>query len=143
MLIDSLNQKIVAALKAHETVRLDTLRMLSSALKYAQIDKMRPLTEDEELDVIKKEAKKRSDAIEAYKNAGAPDRAEKEAQELVILKEFLPAELSRQTLEQFVDEAIAENGDDFGKVMRAVIQKAAGNADGKVVSELVRAKLQK
>lgn len=143
MLVEKINELIRETLKAGEPIRLDTLRMLSAALTYAQIDKMRELTESEELDVVKKEAKKRSDAIDAYTKASAFDRAAKEKQELVVLQEFLPEALSTEQVTELVDAAISSEGDDFGKVMRAVVAKAEGRADGKLISELVRAKLQK
>lgn len=142
MIKTTLQDQIKQALRNHEVLKLDTLRMLSSSLKYAEIDKHGELSEAEELDIVKKEAKKRSDAIEAYMKADAIERAEKEREELAILKTFLPEELSEQEIEKFVEEALASEGSDFGKVMRAVLAKSGGRADGKKVSELVRAKLQ-
>lgn len=143
MLIQTLQTQIVVALKAHDALRLDVLRGLSTALKYAQIEKMSELTEQEELAVIKKEAKKRTDAVEAYTKANAIERAQREEQELLILKEFLPEEMSTDKIEQIVDEVIAGGETDFGKVMRAVMAKTQGSADGSVVSQIVRTKLQK
>lgn len=143
MLIQTLQTQIVVALKAHDALRLDVLRGLSTALKYAQIEKMSELTEQEELAVIKKEAKKRIDAVEAYTKADAIERAQREEQELLILKEFLPEEMSTDKIEQIVDEVIASGETDFGKVMRAAMAKTQGSADGSVVSQIVRTKLQK
>jgi uncharacterized protein YqeY len=143
MLIQTLQTQIVVALKAHDALRLDVLRGLLTALKYAQIEKMSELTEQEELAVIKKEAKKRTDAVEAYTKANAIERAQREEQELLILKEFLPEEMSTDKIEQIVDEVIAGGETDFGKVMRAVMAKTQGSADGSVVSQIVRTKLQK
>ncbi len=104
MIKNSLNGQIVEALKAKDEIRLSTLRMLLSALNYDVIAKQHDLTEDEELAVVKREAKKRTDAIEAYEKAGAPDRAEKEKQELAILKEYLPEQLPDEELEKLVEE---------------------------------------
>ncbi len=118
------------------------MRLLLSAINYDRINKMHELSEAEELDVVKKEAKKRNDAIEMYTKAGETERANKEKEELSILQEFLPAALSLTELEGLVDQSIAEVGREFGLVMKSVLAKAAGRADGKQVSEVVRAKLQ-
>lgn len=91
MISDTISQKIAEAMKARDEIRLSTLRLLSSALNYERIAKQHELSEEEELQVVRKEAKKRKDAIEAYKKAEAFDRADKESKELVILEEFLPA----------------------------------------------------
>ena len=155
MISDTINQKIAEAMKAKDEIRLSTLRMLSSELHNARIDKRAAgpeasgpegdLTEEEELAVVKREAKKRKDAIEAYEKAGAKDRANKEKKELEILQEFLPEGLSDEELAAMVDEALKEieasSMDDIGKVIGAVMKKAGGRADGKKVSDLVKSKL--
>ena len=145
MITDSINQKIAEALKAHDEIRLSTLRLLSSAFNYEFIAKQHKLSEEEELAVVRKEAKKRKEAIEAYQKAGAQDRADKEQKELEILEEYLPAGLSDAEVEKIVAEAIAETGAttiaDMGKVMGAAVGKAGGRAEGGKISEIVRAKL--
>ncbi len=145
MIADTINQKIQGAMKAHDEIRLSTLRLLSSAFNYEFIAKQHRLSEEEELEVVRHEAKKRKEAIEAYEKAGATDRAEKEKKELIILQEFLPPEMSDEELTKLVDEAISETKAttmaDMGKVIGAVMAKAKGNADGKKVSDLVRSKL--
>jgi len=145
MITDSINQKIAEALKAHDEIRLSTLRLLSSAFNYEFIAKQHKLSEEEELAVVRKEAKKRKEAIEAYQKAGAQDRAEREQKELEILEEYLPAGLSDAEVEKIVAEAIAETGAtsmaDMGKVMGAAVGKAGGRAEGGKISEIVRAKL--
>ncbi|HWA51654.1 MAG TPA: GatB/YqeY domain-containing protein [Patescibacteria group bacterium] len=144
MIIDNLNNQIVEAMKAHDEVRVSTLKLLSAEIHNFQIDHPN-MTNEEELDVVKKEAKKRRDAIESYLKAGLQDKADTEVNELKILKEFLPAELTDQELQQFVDEAIAESGakdiKDMGKVMSLVREKSKGNADGARVSIIVKQKL--
>ncbi len=142
MLKETVQKELVAAMKAHNEIRLSTMRLLLSAINYDRINKMHELSEAEELDVVKKEAKKRNDAIEMYTKAGETERANKEKEELSILQEFLPAALSLTELEGLVDQSIAEVGREFGLVMKSVLAKAAGRADGKQVSEVVRAKLQ-
>ena len=145
MITDSINQKIAEALKAHDEIRLSTLRLLSSAFNYEFIAKQHKLSEEEELAVVRKEAKKRKEAIEAYQKAGAQDRADKEQKELEILEEYLPAGLSDAEIEKIVEEAIAQTGAttiaDMGKVMGAAVGKAGGRAEGGKISEIVRAKL--
>lgn len=146
MIANSINQMIAEALKAKDELRLSTLRLLSSALNYERIAKQHELSEDEEMVVVRREASKRKDAIEAYEKVGATDRADKEKKELEILKEYLPAEMSDSDLERMVDECIsvlaAESLSEMGKVIGLVMSKAKGAADGKKVSEMVKSKLQ-
>ena len=145
MIIDNLKQQIVDAMKKGDSVRLSTLKMLSSELHNYQIDHPQ-MTQDEEIAVIKHEAKKRKDAIDAYTKAAAPDRAEKEKKELEILQEFLPAEMSDEQLKKVVDETISETGikeiSQRGKVIGLVMKKVGGNADGGKVAQLVKEKLK-
>jgi len=145
MITDTITQKIGEALKAHDEIRLSTLRLLSSALNYEFIAKQHKLSEDEELVVVRREAKKRKEAIEAYEKAGHKDRAEKEAKELAILQEYLPPEVSDDDIAKLVDEAMKETGasaiSDMGKVIGLVKQKTKGAADGAVIANLVRQKL--
>jgi hypothetical protein len=147
MIADTISQQIADALKAHDELRLSTLRMLSSALNYEKIAKQHELSSDEEIVVVQKEAKKRKDAIEAYEKASAQDRADREKEELKILEEYLPEQLDKSDLEAIVDETIAEQNasqiSDMGKVIGAVMGKVKGKADGKDVSEIVKVKLTK
>ncbi len=144
MIINTLNQQIIDAMKAHDAVRVSTLKMLSTEIHNFQIDHPE-MTDSEELSVIKKEAKKRKDAIEAYSKAGLKDRSQSEEAELKILQEFLPAEITDADLEKFVDEALSETGakdiKDMGKVIGLVMQKSSGNADGGKIAQLVKQKL--
>ena len=145
MIGDTINQKIAEALKAKDEIRLSTLRLLSSALNYEFIAKQHKLSEEEELVVVGREAKKRKDAIEAYEKAGAMDRAEKEKKELLILEKYLPAQMADEELTKLVEEAISQTGAttiaDMGKVMGAVMAKVQGRADGGRASSLVKQKL--
>jgi len=142
MIKENVSQQLKDALKAHDELRLSTTRMLLSAINYDRINKMHELSEAEEIDVVRKEAKKRSDAIEMYEKAGETERAEKEKLELAILNEFLPKGLSTEELTAIVDKAIATAGSDFGAIMKLVMAQTQGRADGRVISEMVRAKLQ-
>src|SRR3990167_10613923 len=104
MISDTITQKIAEAMKKRDEIRLSTLRLLSSALNYEKIAKQHDLSGEEELAVVRREAKKRKDAIEAYEKAGATERAEKEKKELVILEEYLPAQMSEEEREQIIQE---------------------------------------
>lgn len=144
MIGDKLQQMIGEALKAHDEIRVSTLRLLSSAFNYEFIAKQHALNEEEEQTVILREAKKRKEAIEAYQKVGANDRAEKEEKELKILQEFLPPEIGQEELEKLVDDSIsqlnAKTMADMGKVIGLVKSKAKG-ADGAKIAEFVKAKL--
>lgn len=147
MIRDTINKEIQESMKAHDEIRLSTLKMLSSALNYEFIAKQHELTSDEEIVVVQREAKKRKDAIEAYEKANALDRAEKEKKELEILTEYLPKQLTGEELEKIVDGVITETGasgiSDMGRVIGGVMGKVKGAADGKAVSEIVKSKLSK
>ncbi len=144
MIAQQLQKLIGDAMKARDSVRLSTLRMLSSAFNYEKIDKKHDLTDEEEMSVIRKQVKQRRDSIEAYKKAGSEDRASAEEAEVAILLEFLPPEMTAEELQKIVDEAISATGansmTDMGKVMGLVKNKAP-TAEGGKVAELVRAKL--
>lgn len=151
MIVPTLMQKIGDAMKAHDAVRVSTLRGLSAEFKNAKIDKHDPnateqaeLTEAEEIAVIRKEAKKRKEAIEMYAKAGAEDKATAEKDELAILQEFLPAEVTEEEVNKLIDASIAELGAktmaDMGKVIADVKTKNSG-VDGSAVAQLVRQKL--
>lgn len=145
LIMDDLKDKIKEAMKARDQVRLSTLKMLSNALHNAKIDKLGDLTNEEEMEVVKKEAKKRKDSIEAYKAAGREELANNEAKELDVLKEFLPEELSHEELVRIVTDSISESGAesirDMGKVMALAMNKVAGRADGSMLSSIVKEKL--
>jgi uncharacterized protein YqeY len=155
MISSTINQKIAEALKAKDEVRLSTLRLLSSAFNYEKIAKQHDLSSEEELVVVKREAKKRQDAIESLKQAQSKkstsdkatlkNRLEQEEKELAILKEFLPEEMPDRELTKLVENAITETGassmSDMGRVIGKIMGRAKGRADGKKVSEMVRKRL--
>ncbi len=144
-LLDRLTEDMKTAMKAGEKERLSTIRLLRGQIKDAAIDKRADLTEDEELGVLTNAAKKRREAIQAYRDAGREDLAAKEESELVVIQEYLPAALDLAEVEKIIDAAIAQSGaqtlKDIGKVMPIVMGQTKGRADGKVVSEMVRKKL--
>lgn len=144
MIWQNITKMIGDAMKAHDDVRLSTLRMLSSEFNYEKIRLQHELTELDEIAVIRKEVKKRKDAIEAYTKAGAVDRVELEGKELAILQEFLPPDISEEELVKIVDASIAEVGAssmaDMGKVIALVKTKSPG-VEGGIVANLVKSKL--
>ena len=144
-LIERLEREVKDAMLAHDNERRDALRLILSSLKSAEKDLLRPLSEDEELQVLQRERKKRNEAAEAFRSAGREAQAEQEEGELSILEEFMPEPLDEDALERIVDDAIAENGAtslrDMGRVMADVMPQIAGRADGSAVSQIVREKL--
>ena len=142
----SLQQRLADDLKsamlARDADRLSTLRLLKSALGYAQIERKNENFSDAEIiALIQKEAKKRRDSIEQFEKGGRSDLADKEKKELAVLESYLPKALSPEELEQLVRAAIQEVGatskKDMGAVMKAAQAKAAGRADGKTLSGVV------
>jgi uncharacterized protein YqeY len=140
-----LDSDIIAAAKAKDKLRLSALRMVKTAMHNKEIDLKRDLTEPEMLQLLASLAKQRADSIEQFKNGGRMDLVEKEEAELKIIKGFMPEQMSEKDVEEEVGKAIAEVGavgpKDMGKVMKALMPKVAGKADGKLVSELVKKRL--
>jgi hypothetical protein len=143
--IATIEAELKEARKARDERRRDALGLVLDALRKAEKELQRPLHEEEELQVLQRERKRRQEAIEAYEAAGREEQAEAEAYELAVLEEFMPEPLSEEELEQIVDDAIAEVGAtslrDLGRVMADVMPQVAGRADGSVVSQIVREKL--
>ena len=144
-LVDELEQEVREAMLARDAERRDALRLILSSLKSAEKELLRPLTEEEELQVLQRERKKRHEAAQAFREGGREEQAAGEEQELAVLEEFMPEPLSEEELEQIVDDAIAENKatsmGDMRRVMADVMPQVAGRADGSAVSQLVREKL--
>lgn len=145
MITQTIQKQITDAMKAKDSLRLSTLKMLSSELHNEWIAKQHELSHDEEIAVVRKEVKKRKDAIEAYEKAGRFDRVEAEKNELTILQEFLPTEISDEELDKIVNDSINQTGatsmQDMGKVMGIAMQKVVGKASGDRVSAMVKQKL--
>jgi uncharacterized protein YqeY len=144
--LDRINDDLKAAMKSKDSDRLSTLRMVKTALKNREIDKMQALTDEESIKVLQSLVKQRRDSIEQYQQAGRIDLAEKEAAELRTIEEYLPAALDESAIARAVEETIAETGassmKEIGAVMKAVMAKLAGQTvDGKVVNQIVKSKL--
>jgi uncharacterized protein len=143
--IEEMEGEIREAMRARDAERRDALRLIVNALKNSEKELMRPLSEDEELQVLQRERKRRVEAADAFRSGGREEQAEAEERELAILEEFMPEPLGEDEIEEIVDDAIAEVGAtsmaDLGRVMADVMPQIAGRADGSVVSQLVREKL--
>jgi uncharacterized protein YqeY len=144
--LDRINEDFKAAMKSKDSERLSTLRMVKTGLKNREIDKMEALTDEEAIRVLQSLVKQRRDSIEQYQQAGRIELAEKEAAEIRIIEEYLPAALDEAAIARVVEETIAETGassmKDMGAVMKAVMAKLAGQTvDGKAVNLIVKSKL--
>ncbi|WP_017718881.1 GatB/YqeY domain-containing protein [Kamptonema formosum] len=146
---DRIGEDIKAAMKSKDKLRLETVRSIKKVLLEKEVS-VRPagqeqLTEAQELEVLAGLAKQRRESIEQYRQAGREDLASKEAQELAIVEEYLPKQLSDEELSAALDEIIARVGattaKDMGKVIGPAMQEFKGKADGKKVREIVKAKL--
>jgi len=144
-LIGEIEDELREATLAREAERRDTLRLILAALRSAEKELQRPLTGDEELQVLQRERKRRTEAAEAFRTGGREEQAALEERELAILEEFMPEPLSEDEIEEIVDNVIAEVGAtsmrELGRVMADVMPQIAGRADGSTVSQLVREKL--
>ena len=144
-LITEIESQLTDAMREGDAARRDTLRLVLSSLRSAEKDLQRPLSDEEELQVLQRERKKRIEASEAFRSAGREEQAAKEEDELDVLEEFMPEPISEEELESIVDDVIAEVGAtsmrDIGRVMADVMPQVAGRTDGSAVSQLVREKL--
>lgn len=144
---DKLAEEMKGAMKSQDKLRLSTIRMLLSAVKYKEIALGKALAEEEMIETVTSSVKQRRDSIEQFKIAGRNDLVEKEEAELKILQGFLPEQLSVEEIEAEIDRTVTEAGasgmKDLGKVMKLLMPKVAGRADGKVVSDKVRERLSK
>jgi uncharacterized protein YqeY len=144
-LIARIEADLKEAMRARDASRLGTLRLTLSSLRSAEKELGRPLHDDEELQVLQRERKRRIEAAEAFRAAGREEQAQREEAELGVVEEYMPDPVSEEELERIVDDAIAETGAtslrDLGRVMADVMPQVAGRADGSVVSQLVREKL--
>jgi len=140
-IIEQIDQDTIKALKGGDKARLTVLRGLKSALKYKQIDGGEELTDEKAVEVLSTAAKQRRDSIEQFRQGGRVDLVQQEESELVIITAYLPKQLSVDELRQLAQAAIAEVGADspkqMGLVMKALMPKVKGKADGKMLSKLI------
>ena len=145
---DKISQDYIQAMKDKNSLKSSTLSFLRAQIKYVKIEKRVEKVEDVDVvAVIKKQIKQRQDSIAQFEQGARQDLADKEKAELVILKEYLPQEMSADSLRPVVDEVIKQTGaasvKDMGRVMKEVMVKVAGQADNKTVSDVVKEQLSK
>lgn len=142
MLAQRLEEDMKTSLRAGNAIRVSTIRLARAAIHNTEIERGRPLTDDEIRDVLSKEAKRRHEAIEMFAKGGRDDLVAKESLELAILTEYLPAALSAEEIRTVVAEAIAQvqakGRKDIGKVMGVVMPRVKGKADGQTVNRIVQ-----
>ena len=144
-LVERIEGELRDAMRSRDDERRNALRLILSSLRSAEKELLRPLSDQEELQVLQRERKRRLEAAEAFRGGGRDEQAEAEERELAVLQEFMPEPLSEEELEEIVDDAIAEVGAtsmrDFGRVMADVMPQVSGRTDGSVVGQIVREKL--
>ncbi len=133
------------AMKEKDKVRKSVVTMLRSAIKQIEVDQRCDLEDDAIVDIIAKQIKQKNNAIEEFQNGGRPDLVEEAQEEIRILKTYLPEQMTEEEVKAIVDKAVADTGassmKDMGKVMGIVTQATKGRADGKTVSDIVKAAL--
>ena len=143
---EQLNSDYKESLKAREKLKVSTIRLMLSEIKYAEIAKRDELSEEELLGVISREARKRKESIEEFAKGGRQDLVDKEKYELSVIEAYLPQQLSEQEVRRMIEGAITEVGasspGDLGKVMSTLMPRLKGKADGKQVNQIVREMLQ-
>ncbi|CAH8709193.1 GatB/YqeY domain-containing protein [Paenibacillus thiaminolyticus] len=141
-----LNEDMKQAMKSQDKFKLSTIRMVRSAIKNVEIDAKRTLNDDEVLEILGREIKQRKDALQQFESAGRDDLADSLKDEIEILTQYLPAQLSEEEIKEIVQKAIQETGAsskaDMGKLMGALMPKVKGRADGKLVNTIVQQYLQ-
>ena len=142
---EKLDQDFKKALKDRDAVRTSVIRLLKTAIKNREVEKRGELSEEEILQAVNSQAKSRKESITEFKKAGRDDLVKKEEQELSILSEYLPEQLTPEELEKIIDTALrdveAEGPKDMGKVMKILMPNITGRSDGKIVSQMVKDKL--
>ena len=145
-LLAELNEDIKTAMKSRDKERLSVLRMIKSSLLNEEIAKGSELNSDEELTVLAREKKQRNESLEEFTKADRQDLVSKLENEIIIVDEYLPQQLSQEEVAALVKEAVQQTGAssmaDMGKVMGALMPKVKGKADGNIVSSLVKSELQ-
>lgn len=135
------------ALRNKQSLELTVLRMLQSSIKNKEIDNKSELDDEQVIQVVSSEIKKRRDAADEFSKVGREDAADKEKEEIEILMKYMPEQMSEDEISKIVvgaiDESDAESMKDLGNVMKIVMPKLKGKADGKVINNIVRAELQK
>jgi uncharacterized protein YqeY len=149
MIFEKISKDYIQAMKARDSLRIGVLSYIKSVIRYKEIEnreKEKELTDDDVVDVISKEVRKREESIEMYKNGEREDLVHKEEEELKILKEYLPAQMReeeiRKTVVQIIEKLGATGEKDFGKVMKEVMIEIKGKANGALIKKIVEESLE-
>lgn len=145
MLLDQIDEDLKVAMKAKDEIKLSALRNLKAAFTNAEIEKKSALTEEEARKVIAKKVKQHKDSIDSFQAANRTDLLQLEMAQMEILQKYLPEALSEAAVTEIVKQAIADlsaTAKDFGKVMKAVVERVQGQADGAVISKIVKENLK-
>ena len=146
-ILETIDQDLIKAQKEKNEIVILVLRMLKSNIKNKEIEKREELKNEDILDIISKEVKKRKESAQAYKEGGREELAEKELEEYNILSNYLPEQLSEDDIRKIIREAIEKTGasivSDMGKVMGEIMPQVKGKADGSLVSKIVKEELNK
>lgn len=149
MIFEKISKDYIQAMKARDSLRIGVLSYIKSVIKYREIEnreKEKELTDDDVVDVISKEVRKREESIEMYKNGEREDLAHKEEEELKVLKEYLPAQMReeeiRKTVVQIIEKLGATGSKDFRKVMKEVMIEIKGKANGALIKKIVEESLE-
>ena len=143
---EKIQSQMTDAMRSKDQLRLSVLRMMKSAVKLKEVEKMKPLEENEVIAVLNTLVKQRKDSVEQFRKGGREELAQKEESEIKIIEEYLPAAASEDEIRKAINEAVEETGaasmKDMGKVMKATLARLAGkSADGSRVSQMVKEKL--
>lgn len=144
-LLISLQNDIKEALKSGDSFKVTALRQIQAALQNAQIEKGKDqeMSEEDVIAILRKEAKKRKESVDIYKEAGRQELADKEQQELDLIKGYLPAEMPDEEIQKIVDEVLASGEEHMGKVIGQVMGRVGGRAEASRVSAIVKESLDK
>jgi uncharacterized protein YqeY len=139
---ERIQQNLKEAMKSGDTRRREVLRLMMAAFKQVEVDQRKDLSEGDMISILMSEAKKRREAIEEMEGAGRSELAEQEKYELGVIETYLPQQLSREEIEKLVREAVQEVGaatpKDMGRVMKVLMPRVQGQADGKLVNSIVK-----
>ena len=142
---DQLTEAMKVAMKAKDSLRLNAIRLMRTAIKNKEIDTRTTLSDEDVIGVLSTLVKQRKESAEVYRANQRDDLADKEEAELAVIQDFLPAQMSEDEIKAAIEAAVQETGaaspKDMGKVMKIVSAQTRGRADGRLVSELVKARL--
>jgi len=142
---EQLNTAMKEAMRAKDSLRLNAIRLVKTAIKNKEIEARKEFDDQEVIGVLSTLVKQRRESAQVYRDSGRSDLAEKEEKELAVIQEFLPSQLGEEEIKAIIEEAVAETGAatmrDMGKVMKIVTGKTVGRADGRLVSDLVKTRL--